>query len=125
MLKMGLHCIRGDSQDGVGAVHRPQKLCERNMKVAQCLMCGLLVLVGVLLREAGRMVRPMAQLVRQRNVLRSQQQNCQRNMQHSAFEGHWSLPLCSRLRKLKHKVNLRAKPSIRAALTSGKAYRWY
>jgi argininosuccinate synthase len=71
------------------------------------------------------MVWPMAQLVHQRNVLRSQQQNCQRNMQHSAFEGHWSLPLCSRLRKLKHKVNLRAKPSIRAALTSGKAYRWY
>ena len=124
MLKIGLHCIRGDSQDGVGAIHRAQKLRERNMKVAQCLMCGLLVLVSVLLREAGRMVLPMAQLVRQRNVLRGQQQNCQRNMQHSAFEGHWSLPLYSGLRKLKHKVNLGAKRGIRAAVASAEAHRW-
>ena len=84
---------RGGRQAKVrrGAIDRAQDLRERHVEIAQSAVRGFLLVV-LLLGLGGQPVLPVPQLMRERAVLRDQQQGREHNLHQAALQHHRNTP---------------------------------
>jgi hypothetical protein len=91
MIAVMLDGVDRQAQRHLGAVDRAENLRKRHVEVAQpAVRCLLLIIL--LLKLRGQAVLPVPQLMRERALLRGQQQGCQHNLHQAAFQDHQKKP---------------------------------
>jgi len=112
-----LNRVRRQPQRQRSRIDRAENLTERNVEITQPGLRFLLAVI-LLLRLDRQIVLQMADLVRERAVLRREQQCRQRNLQQAALQDHWVMPAYGRqafnLRGLEHNPGPVAKAALLA-----------
>lgn len=115
MVATAFNGVRCDLQRRRSRIDRTEDLDKRNVEIAQPGLRFLLAVI-LLLRLNRQIVLQMPNLVRERAVLRREQQRRQSYLQQTALQDHLVMPTCGRQsigpRKLEHNARQVAKTAV-------------
>jgi hypothetical protein len=121
MVETEFNGVRCDLQRRRSRIDRAEDLNKRNVEIAQPGLRFLLAVV-LLLRLGRQIVLQVPNLMRERAMLRPEQQCRQHNLQQAALQDHLVMPTCGRQpvnrRKLEHNAGQVAKLPLRLLAVS-------